>query len=293
MLSSSSHDRNFIIAASCWFLLAWTSYGHDAAAAASSPSSLVHLSSTIGTAANNDGPCQAAKYQNKTRLFVLTDISNEPDDQMSLVRLLTYANELDIVNIAVVTSTWLNDTLDTASVFKVINQGYARVVDNLNRHAPADQQYPPAEDIAARVVEGHPVYGLAAVWDEPTRSNASTALIAAVDEATDNNPQWVSIWGGANVLAEALYTVNQTRSAEDVAAFVRKMRVYSISDQDNAGSWIRQHFPTLFYIVSLHGFSEYAMATWNVSLPTNCDKMWIKQELTTRPGYLGRGIPPL
>lgn len=199
MLSSSSHHRSFIIAASCWFLLTLTSYGHDDAASSSSASSLVHLSTTTtGAAANNNnnddsGPCQAAKYQNKTRLFVLTDISNEPDDQMSLVRLLTYANELDIINIAVVTSTWLNDTLDTASVFKVINQGYARVVDDLNRHAPADHQYPPAEDIAARVVEGHPVYGLAAVWDEPTRSNASAALVAAVDEATEDNPQWVSI----------------------------------------------------------------------------------------------------
>lgn len=29
----------------------------------------------------------------KQRLFVLTDITNEPDDQESLVRLLVYANE--------------------------------------------------------------------------------------------------------------------------------------------------------------------------------------------------------
>lgn len=46
--------------------------------------------------------CETTKYENKTRVFVMTDISNEPDDQMSLVRFLTYANELDIINIAAV-----------------------------------------------------------------------------------------------------------------------------------------------------------------------------------------------
>lgn len=280
MLSSSYSNRGInLVAASCWLLLALASSGNNiiqhTAAAASSSSSSLHLSNSRGNGSRGNhvqGLCETAKYQNKTRLFILTDISNEPDDQMSLVRLLTYANELDIINIAAVTSTWLNDTIDTASIFQVID-GYAQVVDNLNSNVVASgdaaattaAQYPPAEQLAARVVAGHPVYGLAAVFNETTRSNASTALIAAVDDATDETPQWVSVWGGANVLAEALYTVNQTRSAEEVAAFVRKLRVYSISDQDNSGTWIRLNFPTLFYIVSVHGFSEYAMPTWVVS----------------------------
>ncbi len=32
--------------------------------------------------------------------------------------------------------------------------------------------------------------------------------------------------------------------------FVSKLRVYTISDQDDSGPWIRKTFPTLFYIVS-------------------------------------------
>ena len=32
----------------------------------------------------------------KPRVFVLTDISNEPDDEESLVRFLVYANEYDV-----------------------------------------------------------------------------------------------------------------------------------------------------------------------------------------------------
>lgn len=206
--------------------------------------------------------CETAKYENKTRVFVMTDISNEPDDQMSLVRFLTYANELDIVNIAAVTSTWKNDSIDTPSIFGVID-GYGQVLDSLNSNVPAAGGYPPSDEVAAKVVTGHPVYGLAAL-DEPTPSNASTALIAGVDASEE--PLWVLAWGGANVLAEALNQVKNERSEDEVAAFVRKLRINSISDQDDAGAWIRTNFPTLFYVVSIHGFSEYAIATWNVSL---------------------------
>lgn len=212
-------------------------------------------------ARQDSGLCQSSRYENKTRVFIMTDISNEPDDQMSLVRFLTYANELDILNIATVTSTWKNDSIDTASVFQVLD-GYSQVVDTLNSNVPADGAYPAGSELSAKVVVGHPVYGLAAL-NESVPSNASTALIAAVD-ASDDEPLWVCAWGGANVLAEALNTVQGSRSDDEIASFVRKLRVYSISDQDDAGAWIRTNFPTLFYIVSIHGFSEYAMPTWVV-----------------------------
>lgn len=206
--------------------------------------------------------CETAKYENKTRVFVMTDISNEPDDQMSLVRLLTYANELDIINIAAVTSTWKNDSIDTPTIFGVID-GYRKVVDNLNSNVPAAGVYPSADEVAAKVVAGHPVYGLAAL-NESSPSNASTALIAGVDASDE--PLWVTAWGGANVLAEALNQIQNERKEEEAAAFIAKLRVYSISDQDDAGAWIRMNFPSIFYIVSVHGFSEYAVAAWNVSL---------------------------
>lgn len=63
------------------------------------------------------GRCENARYESKPRLFVLTDISNEPDDQMSLVRLLTHANELQIEGISAVTSVWKNDSLDLDTIF--------------------------------------------------------------------------------------------------------------------------------------------------------------------------------
>src|SRR6187549_2387107 len=45
----------------------------------------------------------------KPRLIVLSDIGNEPDDQMSMVRLMLYSNEIDIEGLIATTSTWLKD----------------------------------------------------------------------------------------------------------------------------------------------------------------------------------------
>ena len=88
-------------------------------------------------------------------------------------------------------------------------------------------------------------------------------LIEAVDR-NDPRPVYVSIWGGANTLAQALWHVRETRGPEEVRLFISKLRVYSISDQDDAGRWIRREFPESFYIVnpSTQDGEEYRSATW-------------------------------
>jgi hypothetical protein len=54
---------------------------------------------------------------------------------------------------------------------------------------------------------------------------------------------WVLIWGGSNVLAQALLEVQNTRSQAEIELFTCKIRVYAIPDQDDAGPWVRLHFP--------------------------------------------------
>ncbi|KAL1633731.1 hypothetical protein SLS58_010952 [Diplodia intermedia] len=210
------------------------------------------------TATTNDTKCEDARYASKHRVFVLTDISNEPDDQMSLVRFLTYANEMDIQGIAAVTSAFLLNSTDAPTIRSVIN-AYGNVTENLNANALSSAPYPSAEQLLNKVYSGHSVYGLESL--KLSASAAALALIHAVDDS--EKPLWISAWGGMGVLAEALNKVSNTRSSDDTSAFVKKLRVYSISDQDDAGSWIREHFPALFYIVSLHGFTEFSQATWN------------------------------
>ena len=71
-------------------------------------------------------------------------------------------------------------------------------------------------------------------------------------------------WGGANTLAQALLHVRATRTPSQLDALVARFRVYAISDQDDAGPWLRREFPALHYIAmpSTQDGEEYAAATW-------------------------------
>ena len=182
--------------------------------------------------------------QEKARVLVITDISNEPDDEESLVRFLVYANEYDVEGLVASTSTWLKKGPREDLIRRDI-AAYAQVRTNLLKHATG---YPTPEQLLAVTKTGQTGYGMAFVG-EGKSTGGSQLLIAAADRA-DARPLWLSIWSGANTLAQALTDVRATSSADDLKKFVAKLRVYSISDQDDAGAWIRREFPDLFYIVS-------------------------------------------
>jgi Protein of unknown function (DUF1593) len=194
----------------------------------------------------------------KPRVIVLSDIGNEPDDQMSLVRFLLYANEMDIEGLIATTSTWQRTKI-SPEIMKSVIAAYGKVRGNLMLHA---QGWPSEAALDAVVTSGQPHYGMDGT-NAGEYSDGAKAIIAAVDK-DDPRPLWISIWGGANTLAQALGDVRAMRTDAELAKFVAKLRVYSISDQDDAGPWIRQSFPSLFYIVkpSSPDAQEYASATW-------------------------------
>jgi hypothetical protein len=137
---------------------------------------------------------------------------------------------------------------------------YGKVRDNLLKHEPG---YPEADRLLSLIREGRPAFGMAAVgpgMDSP----GSEAIIQAVDR-DDPRPVWVLVWGGPNCLAQALWKVRATRSPDDRNRFVSRLRVYTISDQDDSGPWIRRTFPGLFYIASpgTHAGGGYHHATWS------------------------------
>jgi hypothetical protein len=194
----------------------------------------------------------------KPRVIIISDIGNEPDDQMSLVRLLMYSNELDIEALIPTTSTWQKAAAHPETMHALI-KAYGEVRPNLLLHASG---WPEADYLDQRVTPGQPAYGIAATGLGKS-SEGSRAIIAAVDK-DDPLPIWICIWGGANTLAQALIDVRATRSPAEVDKFVSKLRISSISDQDDAGPWIRREFPNLFYIVqpSSPDGGQYYYATW-------------------------------
>lgn len=201
----------------------------------------------------------ASPIVERPRVFILTDIENEPDDAMSLVRYLTYANQFDTEGLIATTSIHQRNKVAPQTIRRIVG-AYAKVRDNLERH---ESGFPTGDQLLAVVSEGLPNYGLEAVGhghDSP----GSELLIRAMDRA-DPRPLWVPVWGGPNVLAQALWKIRANRPPEAVAQAVAKLRVYAISDQDDTGPWLRREFPGLFYIVS-PGFNDggaYHHATWS------------------------------
>ncbi len=237
----------------------------------------------------------------KARVFVLTDISNEPDDEESMVRFLVYANEYDIEGLVATTSTWLRNTTRVDLIHRQL-EAYGQVRENLRKHAPG---FPAAETLRVVTAVGQPAYGLAAVGDG--KSSAGSRLLLAAADRADERPLWVSVWGGANTLAQALSDARKERSAEALKTLVAKLRVYTISDQDDSGPWLRREFPGLFYIVSPSGtdWKEYWRATWTgisgdrhyKNGPRHkfhlVDNPWLEENIIRNHGPLGALYPKL
>jgi hypothetical protein len=71
-----------------------------------------------------------AKASDKLRVIVLTDIENEPDDAMSMVRFLTYSNQWDVEGLVATTS--VHQQKQTAAWrIREIVEAYGKVRDNL------------------------------------------------------------------------------------------------------------------------------------------------------------------
>lgn len=102
---------------------------------------------------------------------------------------------------------------------------------------------------------------MTAVGRNVTLSDGGKLLLERLQDPSDE-PLWVTAWGGTNVLAQVLYKIHDTLSAEEAAALRSKIRVYAVSDQDDTGAWIRQQWPDIFYISSTHGWNQYGLAAW-------------------------------
>ena len=205
----------------------------------------------------------------KPRLVVCTDIAPadvEPDDMESMVRLMAYADLFEVE--ALITSVgWNCDPYpkEWAEYLQRVIEAYRKDVPKLMKRSgqttflPISEEekrqfigyWPSADYIKSRAVMGSERGGIKVIG-EGNDSPGSELLIRLADE-DDPRPIYVAAWGGANTLAQAIWRVKQTRSAEELKRFVRKFRLYTITDQDmqfnmrmdraySSHMWLRKEF---------------------------------------------------
>jgi hypothetical protein len=220
------------------------------------------------------------------RIVVLTDIGGDPDDQQSLVRLLLYSNDLDIEGL--LATSRMQQGLDARpELIEATIAAYGKVQASLQHHSNG---YPIADTLLNRVKTG---LGDPSKMGEGWNTQASRWIVQCV-ERQDDRPLWICIWGGSRELAQALWSVRDRRDKKAMAAFIDKIRVYAIGDQDRWGYWINKNFPELFYIYagscgdrSCSGYRGQDL-TGDQSMQ---DSGWIEANVRLNHGALGAQYP--
>jgi len=231
-----------------------------------------------------------AQTNKKIRVLVLSDIEADPDDTQSLVRFLLYSNQWDIEGLIATTSIHQQARVAPESILKVLD-AYRKVQPNLLKH---QKGYPSYEELKPKVKKGLALYGLKGLGEG--KDSEGSDWIINVLKKPDDRPLWVCVWGGPNTLAQALWKIQHTMSATDAEKLYKKLRVYTISDQDDTGPWIRKNFPTVFFIVT-PGYN-YSKATW-IGLPfpmpgSNTEVVsaeWLAKNIQQGHGPLGAAYP--
>lgn len=209
-----------------------------------------------------------------TRLIVTSDIGgSDPDDQESFVHLLSTLDRVDLEGF-IYQHAWIpfNKGNEVAVVDEVL-KAYGEASPNLCIHSKG---FPTEDEIREKIMHGQSDAGMKGVG-EGMDSPGSELIIKTVD-MPDERPVWIAAWSGLNTLAQALWKVRATRSEDETAEFVKKIRVYDILGQDDAGAWIVTNFPELLYIRNKEVYG------WGPS------DEWIRENVQSR-GVLGKEYP--
>lgn len=241
----------------------------------------------------------AAEAKTKPRLIVLTDISSiesgvrEPDDAQSMIRLLLYSDDFDIQGLIASSGLGIHGLVVRPENIRAIVDAYAEDYPSLKSNSSG---YPRPDQLRQVIKSGQPVAGRGVPVKQSIGSGkdtpASQLIIKTVDER-DARPVWIVIWGGSADLAQALFTVRETRSPSEVARFASKIRVKAAVDQDSTGPWIKSQFPNLFYITTTGG----GRGVYRQGDTSLVDSAWVQNNIkgtgalgAIYPDYMGGDI---
>lgn len=211
----------------------------------------------------------------KPRVVILTDVSTwETDDSESLVRLFAYADVLEIEGLIYTTGWSLDVTRDEffGLIHKAIDayeKDLPRLMKRSGQHGHRVDEnkqvtgyWPDADYLRKRTMYGSKKRGMEHIG-AGNDSPGSEWIVKLADEE-DERPLWICIWGGGNTLAQSVWSVRQKRTPDELRAFLKKVHVYAITDQDRD---LHAHTP---FDISSHywlrkEFREDLMFLWDES----------------------------
>lgn len=198
----------------------------------------------------------------KPRMVVLTDVSTwETDDSESLVRLMVHADLFEIEALIFTTGWSLDKTReDFMGLIHLAIDAYEKDLPNLQKRSNQQQfnadesrqtigYWPSPDYLRSVTMFGSENRGLKFLG-EGNESAGSDFIIQLAGEK-DDRPLWITVWGGGNTLAQAIWDVKQNRSEAELKDFLHKIPTYAITDQDrdqktpydiSSHYWMRKEF---------------------------------------------------
>jgi hypothetical protein len=226
---------------------------------------------------------EASAPDTRPRVFVMTDIGGDPDDQQSLVRFLLYANEFDIAGISCGLGKGHESDAMPQMALDIID-AYAADLPRLRIHAPG---YPDAAALKKRLSVD---VSKASHKDRLDIQSAASRAIIKVLKSSDPRPVWFLGWGGPRALSAALFKLSRTLSPAEYQKVKAKVRIYDIYGQDSTAGWLRSH-NDLFYIHSNQAFrGMYQKIFPNDTMTALAARPWIVTNVKGH-GALGERYP--
>ena len=193
-----------------------------------------------------------SSFAQKRSLIVTTDIGQDPDDQQSMVRLLHYANEFNLLGL--IANADANYDREPPvlkdSILHALISAYAEIEDTLRLHS---SDYPTARYLRSIVKKGceanSTTRSVTSYIGKGRNTEGSDWIVKAVNASPE--PVGISIWGGGADVAQALWSARATMDEDAFERFQRKLRLYFIGKQDSSVDWIIDEFPEVWKIIAL------------------------------------------
>ena len=230
---------------------------------------------------------QAEQPPAKPRTIVTTD--GEADDRCSMIRFLLYANEWDIRGLIHSSSKhhWKGDAThpekkwtDVAWLDRQLEH-YAAAYPNLKLHDPG---FPSPDYLQQQVFIGNIAYE--GDMEKPTPGSERIAAVLLDD---DPSPVWLQVWGGANTIARALKSIEESNGKRK-AEVTRKAKIFLIASQDpKAEEYILKNWPGIYIVRSSGAYLALAYRWEQVMTPAEqklFDRDWMAKNILQDHGSL-------
>ena len=192
----------------------------------------------VSGCSQKNGTSDEKEIQNKKiRVIHTSDLVR--DDENTLVRLFLFANDQEILGIHSSASPWS----DTGVIKKVLRHIdlYEKVYNNLKKH---DSAYPTPDYLRSVTMAGNEVAN-DYLSDTPGSLNIKDVLL----DHSNNDPVWVTCWGGPATVTAALRYINDN-NPDEKAYVAKKLKIYFVGRQEGTEETYQKEQPCMDYINS-------------------------------------------